>query len=151
MNAQGHRRPDAEARLQSLVTRRLGTPFAWGCFDCGLFAAEAALAVSGQDPAADLRGHYTCALGAARRLREALGVPSEGRSLLQAYVQQRFGAEVLPALALPGDVGLVLQPPGPPLLAVCVGSQWLAPGPAGLETIIGAPARAWRAAPCLKS
>lgn len=150
MSNQGFRLPDAEARLQALVARRLVEPFVWGRFDCGLFAAEAAEAVCGTDPAGDLRGRYACALGAARRLREALGAPAEGRSLLQAYAQQRFGAEVLPTLALPGDVGLSYQQ-GQALLAVCVGSQWLAPGPAGLEPIVGTPARAWRAAPCLKS
>lgn len=113
-------------------------PFAWGRHDCCLFAADAVRAVTGHDPAADLRGTYATAAEAAAALARAGG--------LVGLAIARAGRVVPTAAAQPGDVGL-LEPGGGerPALAVCAGPHWLAPGRIGL---VGHPAalvrRAWR-------
>lgn len=137
------RLPDAAARLQRLVSSRLRRSFAWGVHDCALWVADAAQAVTGQDPAADFRGRYSTEAGATRLLMRKLG-GYLGDDMLGAIVAQRLGPEISPAMAQPGDAGLTEQA-GRPMLAVCVGSQWLAPGPEGLEPV-DAPSRAWSAA-----
>jgi hypothetical protein len=95
---------DTETRLLDML-KRPGPAFAWGRHDCFLWAADAVHALTGRDPAADLRGTYSTARGALRRLR-ALGG-------MQALAAQRFGPQVPVAQAQAGAV--VLLPP-----AVCV-------------------------------
>lgn len=94
---------DTEHRLLNLL-QAPGPAFAWGRHDCFLWAADAVRALTGQDPAADLRGTYSTARGALRRLR-ALGG-------MQALAAQRFGPQVPVSQAQAGAV--VLLPP-----AVC--------------------------------
>ena len=63
-----------------LTTRK--TPFKWGENDCCLFAANAILAMGGDDVAKDVRGHYTTAIGA-RRIMKNLGAASVVELLTQ--------------------------------------------------------------------
>lgn len=109
-------------------------PFAWGSNDCCLFAADCVKAVTGRDPAADLRGAYSDAAGAARMLAKLGGV--------DGIADQRACDAVPPSLAQPGDIGRVTCD-GRPTLAVCMGGHWLAPGEHGLVTLLGVD-RAWR-------
>lgn len=127
---------DWQSRLQACMAERWSRPFAWGTQDCALFAADCVSACTGVDPAADVRGTYTDALGAARV------VSSHGG--LAALAADRLGAEVSPGLAQPGDVGLLLNE-GRECLAVCTGTAWHAPGAAGLCALGPDQAmRAWR-------
>ncbi|MBX3605377.1 MAG: hypothetical protein KF788_08900 [Piscinibacter sp.] len=127
---------DWQSRLQAIVCRRLQAPFAWGVNDCCLFAADCVLAVTGRDPAEDLRGAYADERGAARLLAAHGGVVE--------LAIARLGPVVPAALAQPGDVGLV-RFDGRDTLAVCMGAHWMAPGEAGLATILpGQVLRAWR-------
>lgn len=48
-------------------------PFAWGTFDCCMFAADCVLAMTGEDAAAPFRGRYTDGPGAVKALREFSG------------------------------------------------------------------------------
>lgn len=132
-----HRLPDWQPRLAALVAARLRAPFAWGVFDCCLFAADAVQAITGHDPAADLRGAYTTQGEAAAALGRLGGVAGVAAS--------RAGPEVLPALAQPGDVGLLIAPGTMPALAIYGGTVWHAPSARGLASH---PAehitRAWR-------
>jgi hypothetical protein len=131
------RLPDWQPRLARLMAQRGAALFVWGGNDCCLFAADAVLAVTGHDPAADLRGTYASALQAARVLRQAGGVAGVAAA--------RAGAEVLVAMAQPGDVGLCVQDPSNPALAVFGGAAWHAPGAHGLATHMASSiARAWR-------
>lgn len=91
---------DTETRLLDML-KRPGPAFAWGRHDCFLWVADAVHALTGRDPAADLRGTYSTACGALRRLR-ALGG-------MQALAAQRFGPQVPVAQAQAGAV--VLLPP----------------------------------------
>lgn len=120
------RNRDWQSRLQACQAERWARPFAWGSQDCALFAADCVLAVTGADPAADVRGTYSDANGAARVIRERGG--------LSEIAADRLGAEISPPLAQPGDVGLVMSG-GRQCLAVCSGDAWVAPGLDGLEYV----------------
>lgn len=93
------RPPGAAHRLHALVMDRHDQPFAWGFRDCCLWAADAALAATGHDPMADLRGSYFSARQAAR-LAQAHGG-------LQAMATARLGSPIAQADALDGDVCLL--------------------------------------------
>lgn len=110
-----HKLPDWAQRLDALVAQAQRRPFAWGSFDCCLWAADAVLAQTGEDPAADLRGTYADAAGAARVLRAQGGLRG---------VATRGGEPIAPLMARTGDVGL-LRSNGRPLLAVCGHDHWL--------------------------
>lgn len=126
-----------QVHLAALIATRLQAPFAWGENDCCLFAADAVLAVTGHDPAADLRGTYATAEQAAQVLRRVGGVAGVAIS--------RAGPVVPVALAQPGDIGLLTQGVDHPALAVYGGTVWHAPGAAGLQSHLpAAVSRAWR-------
>lgn len=130
------RLPNWQSRLQACLAERWARPFAWGTQDCALLAADCAQACTGVDPADELRGRYATARGAAGLL--------SARGGLAALAAERLGAEVPPAMAQPGDVGLVLSA-GRECLAVCVGPVWVAPGAQGLVHLPPAEIRrAWR-------
>lgn len=129
-----------EKRLADLVSDRDARPFAWGEFDCALFGADAAQAVTGVDPAAVYRGRYSTKRGAYAALKRVCG-----GGLEEAVVANGW-PEIAPALAGRGDVGITETDDGP-AVAVCMGSVWLAPrsGGAGLARLKRhAIARAWR-------
>lgn len=131
------RLPDWQVRLASLMAQRRAAAFAWGSNDCCLFAADALRAITGHDPAADLRGAYCTALQAARVLRTVGGVAGVAAT--------RAGAPVPVALAQPGDVGLCVQNPQAPALAIFGGTEWHAPGAQCLATHPASSiAQAWR-------
>lgn len=96
------RHPHAMARLSTLLASRVDKPFSWGRHDCFLLGADAAEAVTGRDPAADLRGTYSSAVQAARVLARHGG--------WWLGLAKRFGQRVPPEVAWPGDV--VLLPAG---------------------------------------
>lgn len=126
---------DWQIRLAALVEDRLHQPFAWGVRDCCLWAADAVLAVTGADPAHDIRGTYDCKETAGEVFRRLRG--------LESACDDRLGARVLPAMGQPGDVGLFAE--DGPALAVNVGSCWMAQGPDGLRPIRDDSVRlAWR-------
>lgn len=130
------RLPDWQSRLHALVMARWREPFAWGRNDCCLFAADAVLAVTGQDLAADLRGRYATAREAEVLLR------AHGGLLMLA--DARLGPEVPVGLAQPGDVGVTVQN-GRDTLAVAAGGHWFAPAAIGLVVIYDYQVqRAWR-------
>jgi hypothetical protein len=127
---------DWQCRLQACLAERWARPFGWGGQDCALFAADCADACTGVDPAADLRGTYSDALGAARVLAELGG--------LGVIAADRFGPEVPPLMAQPADVGLLIDS-GRECIAVCTGAMWLVPGVDGLVVLPTARIeRAWR-------
>lgn len=74
-------------------------PYAWGEHDCVLFAAGAVLAVTGEDPAAAIRGRYRSKAGAARLLREL------GAGTLEATLDSLFPERPV-AFARRGDLAL---------------------------------------------
>lgn len=116
-----HRRlPDWPARLDEHVRAHRAAPFRWGVHDCVGFAARTVAALTGQPvQAPQWRGQRD----AMRLLRRVGGVQGAAASVL---------GDMRPAAtARRGDVVLVEQG-GRPLLAVCLGHVWTAPGPDGL-------------------
>ncbi|MCR5864645.1 DUF6950 family protein [Aquincola sp. J276] len=130
---------DWQGRLGACLAERWARPFEWGVQDCCLFAADCVAAVTGEDPAADLRGQYASAV-AALRLQQALGGP-------EAIAASRLGAEVPVLMAQVGDVGITDGVEGNdlPALVVCGGAHWIGPGAAGLVAVpVGSVRKAWR-------
>ncbi|RVD13791.1 MAG: hypothetical protein EOS73_15980 [Mesorhizobium sp.] len=64
------RLPDWDRRLARLVNQHKSIPGVWGVSDCLLTVADAVEAITGTDPAADIRGKYKTEAGAARILRK---------------------------------------------------------------------------------
>lgn len=126
---------DWQSRLQAALAARQHSPFEWGQHDCCLFVCDCIEAMTGRDPAADVRG-YASDREAARLVRELGGMRAIGSA--------RFGAEIAPALAQVGDVGLVVHD-GRQSLALCGGAHWVAAGAVGLAVLpMRAAAVAWR-------
>jgi hypothetical protein len=124
--------------LDQFLETMAATPFVDGQSDCALTIADWVMAATGcPDPAHDLRGEYSSALGRERLLMRRGG--------LKAVMQVCADRAGLAATRTPrrGDIGLVVMN-GQRLAAICLGKQWAAKG-AGL--VVGAPSRvvkAWR-------
>jgi hypothetical protein len=131
------RLPDWQTRLQALIQQRLVQPFAWGSHDCCLFVCDGIEAITGHDPAADLRGYST--------EREALRILQAHGGVL-GLAEARAGESIPVLAAQVGDVGL-LPIDGRDTLALCGGAHWLAPGAVGLVAVpLDMASDAWRAA-----
>lgn len=126
------RLPDWPARLAAMVAAAHPRPFAWGVHDCCLWAADAVLATTGHDPAADLRGQYSTA-GAGQRALQRLGG-------LRGVGGRAGPVLASPGLAWDGDIGLVSTGQRP-MLAVRVASVWLCTATHGLHALPAAAAR----------
>ena len=131
------RLPDWNMRLDALARSRLMVPFAWGTNDCFAFAADAVQAMTGHDVLHGLRGNHRTWKAAYRRHARtpggALGV-----------IESTELVPVDPRLARRGDLVRIHQPFFD-LLAICNGSDAIAPGLQGLEaTPITGAVSAWR-------
>lgn len=73
---------DWPTRLAEFLLSKRSEPFQWGKNDCCLFAADAILAMGGNDVAKDVRGRYTTAIGA-RRIMRNLGAANVVELLTQ--------------------------------------------------------------------
>ena len=92
-----------EPRLNDVIAAATERPFSWGGQDCMLFAADCVEAVTGTDPAADLRGTYDSKETGMAVLKSAGGV-----SRLIARIAGRAGCrEIVPAYGKRGDVCVV--------------------------------------------
>lgn len=114
--------PDWPKRLADHVESMRDKPFAYGSNDCALFAAGAIEAITGDDLASDLRGRYTTALGAKRRINAAGGM----RALASDLPEKPVG------MAQRGDVVLAMSEGQETFGVVVGGGYWCAPGPDGL-------------------
>lgn len=85
---------DWEARLAEYLDNKRDCVFEWGVRDCGLFFADAVIAITGNDPAEPLRGHYNSLRGSIRVLK-----PWDG---LEGYLDSVFTAKPV-AFAQRGD------------------------------------------------
>lgn len=91
------RLPNWETRLHDFMAAGRDREFAWGEWDCILFATAAAEAITGVDKAASFRGQYSDELGAREILRTL------GKGTLLATVNHHFEAKP-PAYAVRGDL-----------------------------------------------
>lgn len=117
--------PNWQLKFEAFMRQRRSQPFAWGSNDCCIFAADCAMAITGRDPAPNLRSHTT-AKEAYRTLQQHGGIVG--------VATQAWGEPVPAAFAQIGDV--VLTKAGKrDMLAVCNGGTLLAPAAGGLESI----------------
>ena len=110
---------DWEARLFAAVDAARAAPFEWGTHDCALFVADAVLAMTGHDYAADLRGQYSTQAGALRLLAD---------TPLRARMDALFPS-IEVRMAQRGDA--VMDATG--ALGVCLGERAAFVGPSGIE------------------
>lgn len=124
--------------LEQFLETMAATPFVDGQADCALTVADWVMVAKGcPDPAPDLRGQYSTALGRERLLKRRGGL----KAVMQACAD-RAGLEPT-RKPQRGDVGLVAMS-GQRLAAICLGKQWAAKGQ-GL--VVETPSRvikAWR-------
>ncbi len=115
------RHSDWPEKLAVFIEARRKRAFSWGQQDCALFAADAVHVMTGEDPAAELRG-YRSASGAAKRIKQAGGM----RALASAFPEKHVG------LAQRGDLVLA-EVDGRESFGVVVGAGvWCGPGADGL-------------------
>lgn len=107
---------DWEARLNALLAQRRDVLFTWGATDCCMFAADAVLAMTGVDAAAEFRGRYTTAGGAARALKR------HGAGELAATIDAKFES-VAPAFVRRGDLVAVDHDALGTAIGVCIGAD----------------------------
>lgn len=91
------RLPDWEVRLHDFMAANRDREFAWGEWDCILFACAAAEAITGHDAAAAYRGQYSDEKGARAILRKL------GKGTLLATVDHEFEAKPV-TYAIRGDL-----------------------------------------------
>lgn len=107
------RLPDWEPRLAEYLAKRHGVHFTWGATDCCLFAADAVIAMTGEDPATAFRGRYTTARGATRALKRY------GAGTIEATLDTMFG-QIRTAFARRGDLVMCAG-----MVGICVGGAAL--------------------------
>lgn len=115
------RRPNWPELLHAYIESRRFMPFEWGHNDCGLFAADAIIAITGTDLAADLRG-YKSGRGAASRIAKAGGM----RGLAGSLIEKKHG------FASRGDLVLVELDARETFGVVAGNGFWCGPGENGL-------------------
>lgn len=122
------RLPDWRARLVDYVDRVRAEPFAFGANDCGQFAGGWLEALTGENPAAELRGAYTSQAAGIALLRARMGYTGPvdwARALFP----------IIPAaMAQVGDLAVLRTPDGPALGGV-QGERIFAVGADGLRTV----------------
>ncbi|EKF43973.1 hypothetical protein NA8A_04155 [Nitratireductor indicus C115] len=89
-----------QSALLDYVEENKARPFAWGAFDCALFAAGAVAAMTGEDIASGYRGRYTSLAGGLRLLKRD-GFASHA-DLAAAHLP-----EIHPSQAQVGDIAAV--------------------------------------------
>jgi hypothetical protein len=109
------RRYDWRSRLAAYITQATREPFDWGTHDCALHAANAVLAMTGVDLAAEFRGAYSTPEGAYKALRK-LDLDD-----VAGLAASRL-PEIPPALASAGDIAVVLVE-NEPALGVVIGER----------------------------
>lgn len=90
-------------RLNEYRVTHRSTPFEWGEYDCALRIADEVKAMTGEDPAKELRSKYTTALGSLKTLK-TLGYNSLKDFLDKNFKEIRLGDAAL------GDIALIETP-----------------------------------------
>jgi hypothetical protein len=132
------RAADWPETLAGFIDGRRGHGFVWGAHDCFIFAADAALALTGDDPAAAVRGTY-----ATEEEAEAI-IGAAGLEAWVASTMAAWGApECPPDLAQRGDMVFVAVG-NQRMCGVHLGATIAVPGAERLHFIPSALAlRAW--------
>jgi hypothetical protein len=132
------RADDWPERLAEFVEQRRNNGFAWGAQDCFTLAADAVVALTGDDPAKAVRGAY-----ATEEQAEAI-IGTNGLEAWVAATMATFGApECPPAFAQRGDMVFVAVG-NQRMCGVCLGDTVAVPGVDRLHFLPASRAlRAW--------
>jgi len=126
------RKADWEQALADYLAGHGGAVFAWGKCDCAMFAAGAVEAMTGINPAADVRGKYKSQAGAGRAIKQA------GFADLGEWVSAKFD-EVPPAFAQRGDIVMAEGS-----LGICNGAlAWFVGEESGEAGLVSRPMMEW--------
>jgi len=106
-------------------------PFEWGAHDCMLWAASCVEAITGFDPASDLRGTYQTALAAYRIIEDRGGFDQ----LVESLLPGDEGIRTHRNLAMRGDLVTTTDEKGRKALGVCDTHHGIFPGPNGLTFV----------------
>jgi hypothetical protein len=129
------------ALAEFIESRRL-TPFKWGEHDCCLFAADAVLAITGIDLAADFRGTYDSAIGANR----ILNANTDLEALIATHCERVGFAPVPVRFAGRGDI-VVVEGEDRHWAGIVLGDTIAGAGETGVVmSPLSAAKRAWRVA-----
>lgn len=101
-----------ESILSAHIEEAKYKPFVRGVHDCALFACDGIFKMTGYDPAAHFRGHYTTLIGAKRALTKY------GAGDLESTAAEKFGEPCSLLMARRGDPVLVPCPEGVALALV---------------------------------
>lgn len=132
---------DWPTSFAAFLSRKSREPFAWGTNDCVMFAADAVLAITGDDPCAKFRGKYKTAKGAATLMRKHGGLSSAVHAAVDALGFQK----VSPFFAQRGDIALAETINGLTVI-VRASNDWVGPGADGSERVLTLPLAAWAVA-----
>lgn len=89
--------------LADFLRRASAEPFVYGEWDCAMFLANWVRTVTGNDPAAGLRGAYSGEAGWKRLVLREGGL----RALVGSLARAAGLVEIDPSSAMPGDVGVI--------------------------------------------
>jgi hypothetical protein len=129
------RNNDWQVLFSEYIKSRRHTPFEWGQNDCCFFAADWVSKLYGVSVAAEHRGTYTTALGAARLIEQLGGLDAIAGQYLDPI-------EV--SFASVGDI-VMIENAGRDLLAICNGATSFGPGADGVAVLATSLAKkAWR-------
>lgn len=120
---------DWEERLGLFIAENRERRFAWGEWDCILFACAAVEAMTGTDPASEYRGRYDDAKGAALALR-VLGKGTLVKTIDATFPHRPLGK------AQRGDIVLFRGSAG-----ICMGAFGLFVGEDALADAVATPQR----------
>lgn len=126
-----------EIRLAEAIEEARHRPFEWGAHDCATWAIDVRRALTGEDMAAEWRGRYRTAKGAARHMMKS------GYATLADAARDKLG-EPLPTVRMAQRGDIVLDPEGE-ALGICAGRICLFLSEAGLtDRALVACSMAWR-------
>jgi hypothetical protein len=96
-----------QTRLSEYIVSKATTKFRYGVLDCGLFLAGAIEAMTGEDVAEGLRGHYKNRKEAFEAIREMCGTPTT--EAIAAHLAQKHGVKEVPILFAQAGDAVVLR------------------------------------------
>lgn len=125
------RKKDWEKHFSEWCETTARRPFKWGVFDCGLIAASAVEAMTGENPAKNLIGTYKTAKGSVRMMRK-MKVKNFSQFAEKLLGVEPFNAKSIGVLyARKGDIGVAKVGPLE-TFTVHVGNGWYVAGENGV-------------------
>lgn len=114
--------------MTGLVWDVMLQPFGWGRADCCTAACDVFAAIHGIDPMAPLRGQYVTRREALVEIRRRGGFEAMAVDLARDAGLQACDPR-------PGAIGVVRDPGGQEVLAICSGPRWFGKSETGVVSV----------------